>query len=131
MILVEWENCPKSVQNRQKRGLFIKNGNIDSKYDSIIHFRVKFNSKEYSINFFRNIQFKNYSIIFFPGKFNSKLIQKFKFGLIQFNKIFIQLENQGIEHYYLHRNICAFSHFSVALLYLAGPYPPAGWYTQN
>ena len=24
-----------------------------------------------------------------------KLIQKFKFGFIQFNKIFIQLENQG------------------------------------
>ena len=28
------------------------------------------------------------------------MIQKSKFGLIQFNKIFIQLENQGIEHHY-------------------------------
>ena len=26
-----------------------------------------------------------------------KLVQQFKFGFIQFNKIFIQLENQGIE----------------------------------
>ena len=37
-------------------------------------------------NFFRNIQFK-------------KLIQKFKFSFIQFNKIFIQLENHGIRHH--------------------------------
>ena len=29
------------------------------------------------------------------------MIQEFKFSLIQFNKIFIQLENQGIEHHYL------------------------------
>ena len=44
------ENCPKSVQNRQKKGDFSsKMANIDSKYDSFIHFRVKFNSKEYSI----------------------------------------------------------------------------------
>ena len=28
-------------------------------------------------------------------------IQKFEFDLIQFNKIFIQLENQGIEHHYI------------------------------
>ena len=28
-----------------------------------------------------------------------KLIQKFEFGFIKFNKIFIQLENQGIDHY--------------------------------
>ena len=28
------------------------------------------------------------------------MIQNFKFGFIQFNKIFIQLENQGIEHHY-------------------------------
>ena len=36
--------------------------------------------------------FQEYSI--------QKLIQKFDFGFIQFNKIFIQLENQGIEHQY-------------------------------
>ena len=28
------------------------------------------------------------------------MIKKFKFGLIQFNKIFIQLDNQGIGHHY-------------------------------
>ena len=28
------------------------------------------------------------------------MIQKSKFGFIQFNKIFILLENQGIEHHY-------------------------------
>ena len=30
-----------------------------------------------------------------------KLIKKFEFGFIQFNKIFIQLENQGIGHHYI------------------------------
>ena len=30
-----------------------------------------------------------------------KLIQKFKLGFIQFNKIFIQLENLGIEDHYM------------------------------
>ena len=30
----------------------------------------------------------------------SDSIQKIKFGLIQFNKIFIQLGSQGIEHHY-------------------------------
>ena len=74
--------------------------NIDSKYDSFIHFMVKFNSRDYSISFFSGIfDSKNYSITFFPEKFNSKTIQKFKFGFIQFNKIFIELENQGIEHH--------------------------------
>ena len=29
------------------------------------------------------------------------MIQKFEFGFIQFNKIFIQLENQGIEHHFI------------------------------
>ena len=32
------------------------------------------------------------------------MIQKFWFGLIQFNKVFIQLENQGIAHHYLTMN---------------------------
>ena len=39
---------------------------------------------------------KNYSIIFFPENSIQKFIQNFQFGWIQFNKIFIQLENQGI-----------------------------------
>ena len=71
--------------------------NIDSKYDSFIHFTIKFNSTDYSISIFPGrFKSKNYSIICFLK--NS--IQKFEFGLIQFNKIFIQLENQGIEHHY-------------------------------
>ena len=56
--------------------------NIDSKYDSFIHFTIKFNSKDYSISFFQE-----YSIqknIFFPGKFNSKIDSKF---LIWLNSI--------------------------------------------
>ena len=44
------------------------------------------------------INSKNYSVIFFPRKFNSNIDSKILFGLIQFNKIFIQLENKGIEH---------------------------------
>ena len=35
------------------------------------------------------------------------MIQKFK-GLIQFNKIFIQLENQGIGHHYFHLFLVSF-----------------------
>ena len=77
--------------------------NIDSKYDSFIHFLIKFNSKDYSITIFSGIfSLKNYSITFFFLE-NSiqKFTQKFKFGFIQFNKIFIQLENQGIEYHYV------------------------------
>ena len=76
--------------------------NINSKYDSFIHFTVKFNSKDYSIYFFSGIfNSKNYSIIFFPRKFNSKIDSNILIWLnsIHFNKIFIQLENQGIDHY--------------------------------
>ena len=41
------ENCPKSVQNRQKKGDFSsKMANINSKYDSFIHFTIEFNSKD-------------------------------------------------------------------------------------
>ena len=84
-----------------KKGCFLsKTANIDSKYDSFIHFTIEFNSKDYSISFF----FQEYSIqknILFPENWIQKLIQKFWFGLIQFNKIFIKLENQGIAHHYL------------------------------
>ena len=99
------KNCPKSVQNRQKKGFISKMANIDSKYDSFIHFTIKFNSKDYSISFFSGIfNSKNYSITFFPENSIQKLIQKFKFCFIQFNKIFIQLENQGIGHHYSDSN---------------------------
>ena len=74
--------------------------NIDSKYDSFIHFTIKFNSKDYSISFFSGMfNSKNYSNKIFLENSIQKLIQQFKFGFIQFNKIFIQLENQGIEHH--------------------------------
>ena len=59
--------------------------NIDSKYDSFIHFTKKFNSKDYSISIF-SVIFNSNKITFFPGKFNSKV----EFGFIQFNKKFIQ-----------------------------------------
>ena len=51
--------------------------------------------------FFGNIQFKKlFNNLFFPENSIQKLIQKFYFGLTQFNKIFIQLENQSIAHHY-------------------------------
>ena len=62
----------------KKGGFPLKMANIDSKYDSFIHFTVKFNSRDYSISFFSGIfNLKNYSITFFPGKFNSKIDSKF------------------------------------------------------
>ena len=51
-----YKNCTKIVQNRQKMA------NMDSKYDSFIHFTIKINSKDYSISFF-------------SGIFNSKIIE--------------------------------------------------------
>ena len=77
-MLVEKEKCPKGVQKRQKKGGFSsKMANMDSKYDSFIHFTIKFNSKDYSISIFSGIfNSKNYSITFFPGKFNSKIDSK-------------------------------------------------------
>ena len=42
---------------------------------------------------------KLFNNLFFPENSIQKLIQKFEIGLIQFNKIFIQLENQGIAHH--------------------------------
>ena len=56
--------------------------NIESKYDSFIHFTIQFNAKDYSISFFSGIFIsKKYSIIFFPGKFNSKIDSKISIGL--------------------------------------------------
>ena len=53
LILVNWENCPKIAQKvskiDKKGGFSSKMANIDSKYDSFIHFTIKFNSKDYSI----------------------------------------------------------------------------------
>ena len=69
-----------------------KMANINSKYDSFIHFTMKFNSKDYSISIFSGIfNSKNYSKIFLPGKFNSKVDSKI---LIWLDSI-----NQGIGHH--------------------------------
>ena len=99
------KNCPKSVQNRQKKGGFSsKMANIDSKYQNIIH------------SFHDKIQFKGLFIINFFQEyliqkiFNNLFFQKIQFknwfknlnlAFFQFNKIFIQLENQGIKHHYI------------------------------
>ena len=53
LIQVKSENCPKSVKNRQKGSFPSKMANIDSQYDSFIHFTIKFNSKDYSIFIFQ------------------------------------------------------------------------------
>ena len=37
------------------RGFFIKMASIDSKYDSFIHFKIKFNSKDYSKSIYSGI----------------------------------------------------------------------------
>ena len=59
--------------------------NIDSKYDSFIHFTMKFNLKDYSKSIFSGIfNSKKYSIIFFPGKFDSKYDSSIHFT-IKFN----------------------------------------------
>ena len=68
--------------------------NINSKCDTFIHFTIKFNSKDYQISIFQEFK-KIFNNLFFLE--NS--IQKSKFGFIQFNKIYIQLENQGIVHH--------------------------------
>ena len=54
----------------------------------------------------QNHFFREYSIqkIIKKPFFLENSNQKFEFGFIQFNKIFIQLENQGIEDHYLVRN---------------------------
>ena len=53
LILVEEEKGPKiaqKVSKIDKKGDFSsKTANIDSKYDSLIHSTIKFNSKDYSI----------------------------------------------------------------------------------
>ena len=53
------KNWPKSVQNRQKRGLFIKNGKYRFKNWVIhsFHDKIQF-QRLFNIIFFRNIQFK-------------------------------------------------------------------------
>jgi len=83
------KNCPKSVQNRhtKKGGFSSKMANIDSKYDSFIHFTIQFNFKDYSISIFSGIfTSKNYSINVFPRKFNSKIYSKIWIWLYSIQK---------------------------------------------
>ena len=68
------KKCSKSVQNRQKGGFSSKMANIDSKFDSFIHFTKRFNSKDYSISIFQEYSIqKIIQYPFFPRKFNSKI----------------------------------------------------------
>ena len=65
------KNWPKSVQNRQKRGLIIKNGKYRFKNWVIHSFHDKIQFKGlFNIIFSGIFNSKNYSIIFFPRKFN-------------------------------------------------------------
>ena len=72
------KNWPKSVQNRQKRGLIIKNGKYRFKNWVIHSFHDKIQFKGlFNIIFSGIFNSKNYSIIFFPRKFNSNIYSKF------------------------------------------------------
>ena len=81
------KNCPKSVQNRQKRRLFIKNGKNQLKILLIHSFHNEIQSKGLiNIIFFRNIQLKN-TITLFHGKFNSKIDSKIQIWLYSIQNI--------------------------------------------
>ena len=60
----------------QKGDFLSKMAHIDSKYDSFIHFTIKFNSKDYSISLFRNIQFKKLFNNLFSQKIQLKNLFK-------------------------------------------------------
>ena len=67
------KNCPKSAQNRHKRGLFIKNGKYRFKIWFIHSFHGKIQFKGlFNIIFFRNIQFKKLFNNFFHRKIQFK-----------------------------------------------------------
>ena len=71
------KNYLKNVQNRLKKGLFIKNGKYRFKIWFIHSFHDKIQFKGlFNIIFFRNIQFKKLFNNFFPEKFNSKIDSK-------------------------------------------------------
>ena len=72
------KNYLKNVQNRLKKGLFIKYG----KYRFKIWFIHSFHDKNQFKGLFNIIisgifNSKNYLMIFFPGKFNSRIDSKF------------------------------------------------------
>ena len=66
-----------------------KIANIDSKYDSFIHFTIKLNSMDYSISFVQEYSIqKIIQSFFFLGNSIQNLIPKFEFGCIQFKNSF-------------------------------------------
>ena len=61
----------------KKGGFSLKMANIYSKYDSFIHFTIKFNSHDYSISIFWEYSIpKIIQQSFFPGNSIQKMIQK-------------------------------------------------------
>ena len=71
------KNYLKNVQNRLKKGLFIKNGKYRFKIWFIHSFHDKIQFKGlFNINFLGIFNSKKYSIIFFHRKFNSKIDSK-------------------------------------------------------
>ena len=79
MLLVEKEKCPKIAQRvskiDKKGGFSSKIADIDSKYDSFIHFTIKINSKDliHYQSFWEYSSQKNHSKSFFPRKFILKI----------------------------------------------------------
>ena len=70
-------NLPTQCPKQTKKGDFSsKMANKVSKYDSFIHFTIKFNSKDYSISFFRNIQFQKLFDDLFPRTIQFKIDSK-------------------------------------------------------
>ena len=96
-----YQKIAQKVSKIDKKGCFSsKMANIDLKYDSFIHFTIKFNSNDFSISFFQTYSIqKTIRLPFIPENSIQKFIQKFEFCFIEFNTIFIQLENQGIEYH--------------------------------
>ena len=83
----------------------MKSQNIDSICDSFLFISPQFNSTKNSKTIFHqnSIQkiIQNY---LFPTNSIQNSIQNFEIGWIQFNKIFIQFENVGIDQGYVQHN---------------------------
>ena len=75
--------------------------NIDSKYDSFIHFTIKFNSKDYSITFFPGIfnsknWFKNLNLALFNStKYSFIRKPEYRTPLCQALQPFLRLQQVG------------------------------------
>ena len=71
------KKCPKSVKKIDKMGAFYQKLKVLIQYDSFIHFKIKFNSKDYSITFFpqNSIQKLNLNLAVFNGNSIFSLIE--------------------------------------------------------